>query len=132
MDLDIFDRFFPSLKPRALIDERKLDMNRSDKNIDIYVIPMHRRNVWTNEWMQDPRNNLLHIGPYDPGAKNRRGWGSVTRKRGLTLYYSYKRPGYLAKEFSDRRHSCLCCKAMDHEVLEFPRMIAKVERMNME
>jgi hypothetical protein len=32
MDLGIFDRFFPSLKNRALIDERSLDMSRSDKN----------------------------------------------------------------------------------------------------
>jgi hypothetical protein len=31
---------------------------------------------------------------------------------------------------SSRRISCVCCKAMDHEVLDFPRMIAKVERMN--
>jgi hypothetical protein len=26
----MLDRFRPSLKPRALIDERKFDMNRSD------------------------------------------------------------------------------------------------------
>jgi hypothetical protein len=26
----MFDRFCPSLKPRALIDEREFDMNRSD------------------------------------------------------------------------------------------------------
>jgi hypothetical protein len=44
---------------RVLIDERRLDMNRSDKNSERYVIPMHRKNVWTNEWMQDPRKNLL-------------------------------------------------------------------------
>ena len=41
MHLGIFDRFSPSLKPRALIDEINLDMNRSDR----YVIPMHRNNV---------------------------------------------------------------------------------------
>ena len=51
MDLGIFDRLCPILKPRALIDERKLDMNRSDKNSDRYVIPMHIKNVWTNKWM---------------------------------------------------------------------------------
>jgi hypothetical protein len=68
MDLGILDRFCPSLKTRALLDERRFDMNRSDKNSDRYVIPMHRKNVWTNKWMQDPRNNLLQIGPYDPGA----------------------------------------------------------------
>ena len=34
-------------------------MNRTDKNSERYVIPIHRKNVWTKEWMQDPRNNLL-------------------------------------------------------------------------
>ena len=29
------------------------------------------------------------------------------------------------------RPSCLCCKALDHEVLDFPRMIVKLERMNL-
>jgi hypothetical protein len=53
MDLGMFDRFFPSFKTRALIDERKFDMNRSDKYNDRYVIPMHRKNVWTNKWMQE-------------------------------------------------------------------------------
>jgi hypothetical protein len=43
--------FYPSLKTRALIDERRFDMNRSDQNSEIYVIHMHRKNVWTNEWM---------------------------------------------------------------------------------
>jgi hypothetical protein len=51
MDLGIFDRLCPSLKTRALIDERKIDMNRYDKYSDRYVIPMHRKNVWTNKWM---------------------------------------------------------------------------------
>ena len=27
--------------------------------------------------------------------------------------------------------NCLCCKAMDHEVLDFPRMITKLEGMNL-
>ena len=51
MDLGIFDRFCPSLKARVLIYERRFDMNRSDKNNERYVIPMHRKNVWTNKWM---------------------------------------------------------------------------------
>jgi hypothetical protein len=51
MDLGLFNRFCPSLKARSLIDERRFDMNRSDKNSEIYVIPMQRKNVWTNEWM---------------------------------------------------------------------------------
>jgi hypothetical protein len=59
MDLGMFNRVCPSLKTRALIDERGFDMSRSDKNSEIYVIPMHRKNVWTNEWMQDPRKKLL-------------------------------------------------------------------------
>jgi hypothetical protein len=106
-------------------------MNRSDKNNDRYVIPMHRKNVWTNKWMQDPRKNLLQIGPYDPGAKYRRGWGSVTRKRGLTLCYSCRKPGHLAKECPGGGPSCLCCKALDHEVLDCPRMIARLKGMNL-
>jgi hypothetical protein len=37
----------------------------------------------------------------------------------------------MAKECPGKRPSCLCCKYLDHEVLDSPRMIAKVERMNM-
>jgi hypothetical protein len=61
----------------------------------------------------------------------KKGWGSVKRKIGLTLYYSCRKPGHLAKECPGRRPSFLCFKAMDHEVLDFPRMISKVERMNL-
>jgi hypothetical protein len=43
-------------------------MNRSDKYNDIYVIPMHRKNVWTNKWMQDPRKKFLQASHYDPSA----------------------------------------------------------------
>jgi hypothetical protein len=37
----------------------------------------------------------------------------------------------MAKEFPGRRPNCLCCKIVDHEVMDFPRMIVKIERMNM-
>jgi hypothetical protein len=131
MDLGMFNRVCPSLKTRVLIDERRFDMSRSDKNSERYVIPMHRKNVWTNKWMQDPRKNLLQVSSYDHSAQYKRSWGSFKRKRGLTLCYSCRRSGHLAKEFPGKRPSCLCCKAMDHEVLDCPRMIAKVEKMNL-
>jgi hypothetical protein len=61
----------------------------------------------------------------------KKGWGSFKRKRGLTLCYSCRKPRHLSKEFLGKIPSCLCCKAVDHEVLDFPRMIDKVEIMNM-
>jgi hypothetical protein len=64
----MFDRFCPSLKTRSPIYERRLYMSRSNKNSEIYIIPMHRNNVWTNKWMQDPRKNLLRVSFYDPSA----------------------------------------------------------------
>jgi hypothetical protein len=131
MDLGMFDKKIPSLKTRAQLEERRFYMSRSDRNNERYVIPMHRKNVWTNKWMQDPRKNFLQVSHYDPSAQYKKGWGSFKRKRGLTLCYSCRRSGHLAKEFPGRRPSCLYCKAMDHEVLDFPRMITKVERMNM-
>jgi hypothetical protein len=51
MDTGMFYRFYPRLKTRVFIDERRFDMNKSDKTSEKYVIPMHRKNVWTNKYM---------------------------------------------------------------------------------
>jgi hypothetical protein len=131
MDLGISDRFFPSLKARVLIDERRFHMNRYDKNNGRYVIPMHRKNVRTNKWMQDPRKNVLQVNSCDPNAQYKGIWGPFKTKRGLTLCYSCRRLRHIAKECPRRIPSCLCCKAMDHEVLDFPRMITNLEGMNL-
>jgi hypothetical protein len=132
MNLGTLDRFCPSLKTRALLDKRKFDMNRSNRNSERYVIPMHRKNFWTNQWMQDPRKKFLQASHHDPSVQYKKSWGSWTRKRGLTLCYNCRRPRHLANECPGRNPSCLCCKAMDHEVLDFPRMIARLEKLNME
>jgi hypothetical protein len=69
MDLGMLDRFCPNLKTRALLDEITSDTNRSDKNNERYVIPMHRKNFWTNQWMQDPRNKFLQASHYEPSKQ---------------------------------------------------------------
>ena len=99
MDLGMFDRFCPSFKTRALIDEFFFDMNRSDKYSDRYVIPMHKFFLGTNQWMQDPRKKFLQANRYDPSTQYMKSWGSLRRKRGLTLCYNCRRPRHLAKEF---------------------------------
>jgi hypothetical protein len=101
----MFDKICPSLKTRALIDERRFYMSRSDKNSERYVIPMHRENVWTNKWMQDPRKNFLQVSYHDLSVQYRKGSGSFKRKRGLTLCYSCIKPRHLAKECPGRRPS---------------------------
>jgi hypothetical protein len=131
MNLDMFDRFFPSLKTRAQLKERRFDLNRFDRNSERYVIPMNRRHFWTNKWMQDPRKIFLQDQHCDSSAQYRKGWGSFKRKRGLKLCYNCRRPGHLAKEYPGRGPIFLCCKATGHEVLDFPRMIVNVEKMNM-
>jgi hypothetical protein len=69
MNLGMFDRFCLSLKTRAWLEER-IDLNKCDRNREIYVIPMHRKNFWTNKWMQEPRKNFcrLQVYHYDPSA----------------------------------------------------------------
>jgi hypothetical protein len=131
MDLGMFNRFDPSLKTRVQLEERRFYMNRSDRNSERYVIPMHRNNVWTNKWMQDPRNNFLQTHHCDPNAQYRKGWGSFKRNRGLNLCYSCRRPRHIAKECPGRGPICLCCKATGHQFLDFPIMIGKVEKKNM-
>ena len=81
--------------------------------------------------MQDPRKNFLQVSYYDLSVQYKKGWGSFKRNRGLTLCYSYRRLGHVAKECPGRSPIFLCCKAIGHEFLDFPRMIAKVEKINM-
>jgi hypothetical protein len=61
----------------------------------------------------------------------KRSWGTYKKKRGLTLCYNCRRLGHLAKECPGTCPISLCCKIIGHEVEDFPRLIAKVERMNM-
>jgi hypothetical protein len=44
-------------------------MSRSDEKSEKYVIHMHRKNVWTNKFMQDPRKNFLQVSYHDPSAQ---------------------------------------------------------------
>jgi hypothetical protein len=130
MNLGMFDGSTSSLKTRARLEER-VDLNKFDRVSKIHVIPMHRKNFWTNKWMQDPRKNFLQVHHCDPSAQDRKVWGSFKRKRGLTLCYSCRSPRHLAKECPGKGPIFLCCKATRHEVLDFARMISKVEKINM-
>jgi hypothetical protein len=84
MDLGMFNRFGPSLTTRVQLEEIRFDMNRSDKNNERYVISMHRKNLLTNKWMQDPRKNFFQTHHCDPSVCYMKGWGSF-KKRGLML-----------------------------------------------
>jgi len=95
---------------------------------------MHRESFWTNRWMQEPRIFFcrFQVQHYDTkgSAQYIKGWGTFKIKRGLKLCYHYKRPGYLAKECARAGPICLFCKVVGHEVEDSPRIISKVERMD--
>jgi hypothetical protein len=132
MNLSMLNRFYPSLKARERL-EKRVNLSKFNRNEKIYVIPMHRKNFWTNKWMQELRRNFgrLKIKHHDPSVQDRRGWVMFKRKRGFTLCYNCRIPGHIAKECPGTGPICLCCKIIGHEVEYCPRMIAKVERMNM-
>jgi hypothetical protein len=127
LNLGMSDRFCPSLKDRAQLEEI-INLNR-----ERYIIPMHRKKFWTNKWMQESRIVFcrMWVHHYDFSAQYRRGSRSFKIKRGLTLCYNCRIPRHLAKEFLGTYPICICCKAIGHEVEDCPRMIAKVEKMNM-
>jgi hypothetical protein len=49
MNLGMLDKLCPSLKSKAQLDEIRFDISRYDKSSERYVIPMHRKNVWTKK-----------------------------------------------------------------------------------
>jgi hypothetical protein len=57
MNLGLFDIFCPSMKDRVQLEEIS-DLNKFDRNRERYVILVHRKNFWTNKWMQEPRKNF--------------------------------------------------------------------------
>jgi hypothetical protein len=69
MDLGMFNRLYPSLKDRAQREER-VYTSKANRNEERYVIPMHRKNFWTNKWMQEPRKNfcILKVQHCDPSV----------------------------------------------------------------
>jgi hypothetical protein len=74
MNLGLFDQFCLILKTRAQLEERGFDMNRTNEG---YVIPMHRKNFWTNKWMQDPRKIFLQVHHYDPSTQYKEKLGII-------------------------------------------------------
>jgi hypothetical protein len=60
-------------------------MSRSDENSERYVIPMHRKNVWTNKWMQDPRKKFLQASYYDPSAQYKERLGIISKKERMRI-----------------------------------------------
>jgi hypothetical protein len=68
MNLGMFDKFCPSLKTRAHLEERRFDMGRSNRNDEIYVILMHRKNVWTKNGCKILERFVLQVSYYDLSA----------------------------------------------------------------
>jgi hypothetical protein len=60
MNLGIFNRLCPSLKARAQLEER-VDLSKFNGNEERCVILMHRKNFWTNKWMQEPINVFYRL-----------------------------------------------------------------------
>jgi hypothetical protein len=60
MNLSVFNRFCPSLKAMVQQEER-VDLSKANRNKERYVIPMHRKIFWTNNWMQETRNNFCRL-----------------------------------------------------------------------
>jgi hypothetical protein len=81
MNLGMFDRFFPSLETRAQLEEI-VDLNKFDRHREKNVIPMHRKNFWTNKWMHEPRKNFCRsqVDHCDPSLLYMRGWGYFKRR----------------------------------------------------
>jgi hypothetical protein len=83
MNLSMSNRLRPSLKAMAQLKER-VDLSKFNGNEERYVIPMHKKNFWTNKWMQEPRRNFwrLQVQHYDPrgSAQYIKDWGTSKRK----------------------------------------------------
>jgi hypothetical protein len=103
MNLSMFDRFCPILKGRVQLEER-IDQNNKDRNRERYVIHMHKKDFWTNKWMQEPIKNFfrLQVQHCDPSVQYKRSWEMYKRKRGLCynpkLHHTCRpgiRPSYL-------------------------------------
>ena len=60
MNLSIFNILCPSLRAREKLED-KFDLSKANRNEERYVIPMHRKNFWTNKWMQEPRKNFCRL-----------------------------------------------------------------------
>ena len=98
-------------------EKEKIEVRIRDFNIDCALDEGTQMNIMTEStWETLGRPTMV------------RSLGKIGLFKGqkVTLCYSCRRLGHLAKEFPDRRPNCICCKVMDHEVLDCPRMIAKL------